>query len=501
MMTQHPRLSPRLLGLVLGLAISSPAWAATPFSIIDLPDTQNYNKNAQPNILGSQVQWILNNKTAQNISFVTQLGDFTDNGTSTTYWNNGLNAINNLNGVVPYSISLGNHDVYWDPSAGTGIANCKTYVGDATHQGGTTYSATAPNGLSFAQVVPAGGYSLLHLNLNYAPDAATMAWAQTIINANPGKPTIVSTHDYMNVDGSRSANGNSVWNGLVNNNAQIFMVLAGHNHGESKLISTDAAGRNVAQLLLDSQDDNNGGNGWMRQITFDPDNSQIKINNFSPTYVGPVATGNPDRTGSFTLPTTFNLASNSIALYVPPPPPAPSAVAYTQNFDTVFAGSTTTLPTGWVIKDIAGDAATFNTTAHPTPTQVATATVNSSSLVVWDSTGSVPANFASAGNVGAGSAANRALGTSPANVAARVVELSLKNDGTSPITGGTLTYDVADFGTGATSAEENPGFTLFYSLTGGTTAADWTQVSVPVMGTGITANLTFSTALAAGSTL
>ena len=96
---------------------------------------------------------------------------------------------------------------------------------------------------------------MLNINLTFQPDAATLAWAQGMINSNQGLPTIISTHDYLNIDGTRDAAGNAIWNGLVNNNPQVFMTLNGHYHGQNQLLSKDAAGRKVAQVVVDDQSD------------------------------------------------------------------------------------------------------------------------------------------------------------------------------------------------------------------------------------------------------
>jgi hypothetical protein len=57
--------------------------AGEDFTLIALPDTQNYS-TAYPVVFNSQTQWIANNKTAQNIVFVTHLGDIVNIANSTT---------------------------------------------------------------------------------------------------------------------------------------------------------------------------------------------------------------------------------------------------------------------------------------------------------------------------------------------------------------------------------------------------------------------------------
>lgn len=59
--------------LVVALFIATPVAHADAFTIIALPDTQNYT-STQPDP-DMQTQWAVNNRVARNIVFVTHLGD------------------------------------------------------------------------------------------------------------------------------------------------------------------------------------------------------------------------------------------------------------------------------------------------------------------------------------------------------------------------------------------------------------------------------------------
>ncbi len=83
------------------------------------------------------------------------------------------------------------------------------------------------------------------------------------------------THDYLNTDGSRSGTGNSIWTDVVNSNCNVFLVLAGHNHGEARRSDTNSCGSTVNQVLQDYQSRSNGGDGWLRYFTFKPSENKI----------------------------------------------------------------------------------------------------------------------------------------------------------------------------------------------------------------------------------
>ena len=293
---------------VLGDFIAPRAAFGVAFEIVVLPDTQNYSQT-YPATFQAQTQWIANNVASENIVFVTHLGDVVNVGNDTAQWAVGQNAMNTLNGVVPYSTSFGNHDLDY-PTVGAGVENCKNYFGDAVHQGGSTYGGAAPNGLSFYQTFSAGGYNLLNLNLNYNPDSTTLAWADSILKANSNRLAIISTHDYLDPStNTRSTQGTSIWNSAVYNNPNVLMVLNGHYSGESQLVSQDAAGKNVLQMVSDYQDGANGGDGYLRKIRFDPAAGQIQVKTYSPTQGFQT-----DANSQFAYSATFNQSTNSVLI-------------------------------------------------------------------------------------------------------------------------------------------------------------------------------------------
>jgi len=97
-------------------------------------------------------------------------------------------------------------------------------------------------------------------------------------------PTIVTLHSYYNTDGSFTGQGGQFWNNLfkVSGNSQIFMVLCGHMHGVFHDLDNDDDGKPVYEMLADYQSEGQGGDGYMRLITFDPDSNKIGVKTYSP---------------------------------------------------------------------------------------------------------------------------------------------------------------------------------------------------------------------------
>ena len=254
------------------------ASAAEPenFTIIALPDTQFYAANINgvgAKIFSNQTQWVANNVESLRIAFVTHEGDIVDDGGSASQWEIAAQSMSYLDtGNVPWEVLPGNHDFINDP----GLVNYNTYFGYGNFSSRSWYGGAYPantNTNNFA-FFSGGNDDYLIFNFQYRPSDAVLVWANNTIAAYPNRRVIVTTHDYMNVDGSRTTEGNHIWNGFVAPHAnQVFLVLCGHNHGEAR--RTDVVnGHTVYQLLADYQSRTNGGNGWLRILQFRPAEGQ-----------------------------------------------------------------------------------------------------------------------------------------------------------------------------------------------------------------------------------
>ena len=94
----------------LTLAGIAQSQTAPDFTIIVLPDTQYYSES-YPNILNSQMQWIVTNSSALNIQAVLGLGDIVNNGANSTEWTNADAGYKMLDAAhIPYFAAIGNHD-------------------------------------------------------------------------------------------------------------------------------------------------------------------------------------------------------------------------------------------------------------------------------------------------------------------------------------------------------------------------------------------------------
>ena len=96
------------------------------FTFIALPDTQYYSQSF-PEVFLAQTEWIVENKKALNIAFVSHLGDVVDLAPVDVQWDKAKAAMDllldpilteNVEGI-PHGVSVGNHDQFGNNRAGT----------------------------------------------------------------------------------------------------------------------------------------------------------------------------------------------------------------------------------------------------------------------------------------------------------------------------------------------------------------------------------------------
>lgn len=370
------------LGAALAVASLASAASAAPFVVAVIPDTQNYvdysnrtNAAAQQQFV-NETTYLANNKTALNLAFVTHVGDVVQHGDLQGSgdivdgeWVRAQSAMNILAASgVPFGMSPGNHDYdNYSHSTGSrplaGSVKWNQYFGpnSSYFAGKSWYGGSFNGGMDSFQTFDGGGKTFLHLSLEMCPTDEAIAWAQGVINAHPGLPTIITTHDYENYTatttrnnsqarnndlssyfpGTDNNNADQLWSKLITGNDQIFMVCCGHTWGgtdssgvstpENLRIDNNNFGHPVYQVLSDYQGNTftyntatgtytpgqyTGGEGWLRLMTFDLDAGTIHFQTYSTTlglYAGDGAGPN------FKIDPSFSDFTLAIPAQVPEP--------------------------------------------------------------------------------------------------------------------------------------------------------------------------------------
>ena len=259
------------------------------FSIVLLPDTQNYSEK-YPETYIAQALWIRKQAKQDNIKFAIHLGDIVQTSTKQPEWENADRAMRLLDGVVPYSVAPGNHDMvvktrdsslynkYYSPER---FAGRKWYGGHMGDNNDNNYCFFEASGMKF-----------MILNLEFAPRDETLEWAAGITERYPEHRVIVATHCYMrpkardtgcatsyNIAGN---SGEQMWQKFIRKQPNIFLVVSGHVLGVGLQTSINDAGGKVLEMLTDYQGLPNGGDGWLRSLTFVPSENKIHVRTYSP---------------------------------------------------------------------------------------------------------------------------------------------------------------------------------------------------------------------------
>jgi hypothetical protein len=237
-------------------------------------------------------------------------------------------------GKLPFSVVPGNHDydALWTDPAHPPRPERKDALKTGTrHLGGFTgylsafsnqseffkgqpwYVESHDGGADSAQVFTAGQCRFLHIGLQFDAPDASLAWAERVIRRYPGLPTIVTTHKYLDRDGTRADtpeldqsvldprdnNPQMLWDEFISQHDQIFLVLSGHIGGQGYSVDRNLNGRPVYQMMADYQGrwqvakdagfKGSGatvGDGWMRLLTFnlDTDRPGIRARTYSTYY-------------------------------------------------------------------------------------------------------------------------------------------------------------------------------------------------------------------------
>ena len=131
----------------------------------------------------------------------------------------------------------------------------------------------------------------LIISLECKPRDEVLEWANQVVSEHPDHRVLVLTHAYLKPNKSRDTSGGvkakgntgeQTWQKFVSKHKNIFMVLCGHHSGEAVRTSTGDHGNGVHQVLCDYQNMNNGGESWLRYMTFKPENDTISVHTYNP---------------------------------------------------------------------------------------------------------------------------------------------------------------------------------------------------------------------------
>lgn len=276
------------------------------YAIAIVPDTQILSYY-YPGAFESIYEWLADNKEQENLQFVVGLGDITELNEDAE-WERATQSIGILDGVIPYSLTLGNHDY-----AGGGSQTTTTYR-DSSKFNSYFPLSKYENSPGFGGAFEPGkmdntyhtfsvaGQQYLVLALEFGPRDEVVDWANDIVENHPDHQVIVSTHTYVDTNGTRikgqnpgsphryafinsqSVNdGEQLWDKLVKKHKNIFLVLSGHQIYDHVVHRMDRGehGNMVHQFLINGQGldkDIYGGVAMLGMLRFTDNGQTLRFN-------------------------------------------------------------------------------------------------------------------------------------------------------------------------------------------------------------------------------
>ncbi len=236
------------------------------FTIVVIPDTQAYRgkgckatpDSTEPvtNVhLEAQVDWIIANREAHNIAFVTHVGDIVDKN-NLDQWTVAKQHLDKLHGVVPFALTVGNHDMTSKGDArlfqqhfpAAGFADYPWYLESYRHD--REDQNVSANNVNSAQLFSAGGLDFIHLSLECNAPDDVLAWADALLKRHPDRRALITTHmdlgivekpkttagyihdpkgrmKWVKIHGARGNTGEQMWDKLYRKQPNLHLVLSG----------------------------------------------------------------------------------------------------------------------------------------------------------------------------------------------------------------------------------------------------------------------------------
>ncbi|MFC8592283.1 LamG-like jellyroll fold domain-containing protein [Streptomyces atroolivaceus] len=349
------------------------------FALAVLPDTQYLfdADSADPAPLRATFRYLVAERSAANIAFMTHLGDVTEHGTEDEIAL-AADTFRTLHGKVPYSVLAGNHDVSSSTDDQRGDSAYLAAFGPERYSAMPTFGGASPDGYNSYHVLRAGGRKWLVLALDWRISDKGLEWAQNVLDTHPTLPAVLTTHDiaWSGDDGKAqlSENGKRLWEALVKGNDQIFLALGGHYWPSGRTVLTNDYDNDVHIHITNYQDRYYGGAGMIRTYGFDLARNVVDVETFSPWFLAgdsdkrpPLAAETVELTGPvdrFSLSVDFEARFAGFAPSAPPKPRPASAVmprgtlAY-WRFDASGTGAAgkpgATVEDGVLVRDLTGN--------------------------------------------------------------------------------------------------------------------------------------------------
>ncbi|MEO3876408.1 metallophosphoesterase [Nonomuraea sp. B12E4] len=312
------------------------------FSIVHFTDTQYLSEGAVEQetaeeravwekAYSSIVDWIKANKDERKISYVAHTGDIIENNIrkpadeATQQQIAGEFEVSSKQqrvldeADIPNGVIAGNHDNQSGTEDGP-EAIYNRYYGPDRYQNASQGWKHARYGGPWKQgdnqnhydLFSAGGLDFVVVGLSYGVTRDEAEWAGSVFKKYPNRNGILLSHDYLvpstNPDGRGTGfsapDGSMLYKTVVEQNPNVFLILAGHEHGVGTNVKPKVGqiGKGVVELLADYQfytvsadrlglteiggynpeDQLQFGASFFRMLQFDVKRAELSVDTYSP---------------------------------------------------------------------------------------------------------------------------------------------------------------------------------------------------------------------------
>ncbi|MGW4791083.1 metallophosphoesterase [Nonomuraea sp. NPDC004297] len=312
------------------------------FSIVHFTDTQYISEGAVEQETAEEravwesayagiVDWIKENKDQRKISYVAHTGDIIENNIRQPADDAMRRQIAGEFEVsskqqrvlddagIPNGVIAGNHDNQSGTEEGPGAAY-NQYYGPSRYQEAAKGWQHAEYGGPWKEgdnqnhfdLFSAGGLDFVVVGLSYGVTREEAEWADSVFKKYANRNGILLSHDYLvpstNPDGRGAGfsapDGSMLYKTVVEKNANVFLILAGHEHGVGTNVKPKVGqvGKGVVELLADYQfytvsadrlgltevggydpaDQLQFGASFLRMLQFNVKRSELIVDTYSP---------------------------------------------------------------------------------------------------------------------------------------------------------------------------------------------------------------------------
>lgn len=245
----------------------------TKFTFVVIPDTQN-EVVSNSTLIDHRMQWLVDNRAALDLRFVTQTGDLVNWDTPDhIQYQRASNALKKLDTAgIPYALAIGNHDTAatcpggsaCPDDANVNLRNTTTFntyfpVSRFKALKGVYETGKCDNAY---HTFTAGGLNWLVLNLEMWARTNAVAWAKNVIAQHPRHNVIVITHSHQTSSGgieqTNGGYGNNSPQYVFDNALKLYpnvrFIFSGHVGTSAYREVTGTQGNKIYQLLTTYHD-------------------------------------------------------------------------------------------------------------------------------------------------------------------------------------------------------------------------------------------------------